>query len=313
MTHPKHSNSSFRYLIARLKPLASVKLWGSLGIMALVAVALWQYSLHPEWLGNDPGTASSIDGEFEGEVGNNVDIGVTVQDLEQNRLNSQGVPVVPPEVENNPFLSPSVDGNNPELQQEQRPPIKFEPLMPNVKNLDSLFPPLQPSKNRNKPIEIPDDVENIGEYTENTALKNALEEVFSEDLPEVNPSNTSPKNNQQPNNLNPNPSSQPNSQTAPNTVRNTPYFNQPYTQPKNSPQPFNNPYTYGTPQPYSQPYGNGTAPAPVPVSPPSAQSPNNYPTLNSNPNYPSAANQNQTTPNYGIQPPQVDQDGNMWN
>ena len=103
MTHPKHSNSSFRYLIAGLKPLASVKVWGSVGIMALVAMVLWQYSLHPEWLGNDQGTASSIDGEFEGEVGNNVDIGVTIQDLEENRLDSSSIPVAPPELQNNPL------------------------------------------------------------------------------------------------------------------------------------------------------------------------------------------------------------------
>lgn len=318
MTHPKHSNSSFRYLIAGLKPLASVKVWGSVGIMALVAMVLWQYSLHPEWLGNDQGTASSIDGEFEGEVGNNVDIGVTIQDLEENRLDSSSIPVAPPELQNNPldqltpdtnqsnpFLSPSVDGNNPEMKQKQAPSIKFEPLMPSVKNLGSLFPPLQPSKNRSKPIEIPDDLENVEISPENPALENALQEVFSQDLPKVNPSNISPKNNQQPS-PNRNRPAQPNYQTSPASGRNNPYFNQPQTQPNNS-------YPYTSPQPYSQPYGNGSAPAPVPAYPPSVQSPNTYPTVNSNPNFPNTPNQNQPTENYGIQPPQVDQYGNVTN
>ncbi|MDJ0730625.1 MAG: hypothetical protein QNJ33_11605 [Crocosphaera sp.] len=330
MTHSKPSNSSFRYLLARLKPLANVKVWGSLGIMALVAFVFWQYYHHPEWVGGEQVPASSVGGEFEGEVGNSVDIGVTVQDLEQNRLNSQGFPLVPSQLENssvgqsakrsqrkrrdnknNPFLSPSTDGNNLEFNQPS-PSIKFEPLMPNVKNLDSLFPSLTPSKNAGKPIKLPDSLQDTGRTPQGNALENALEEVFSQDLPSTNPSNLSPQNNNRPF-PNSNRSRQPNYPTPATSGRSNPNSIQTYTQPNNPTQPFNNPHTYTSPQPYSKPYGDGRASAPVPAYPPSPQLPNTYRTTNPNPNYPTPANQTPPTYNYGIQPPQVDEYGGVGN
>ena len=335
MTHRKPSNPSFRYSIARLKPLANVKVWGSLGIMALLALVFWQYYHHPEWVGSDQLPGSTIDGEVEGEVGNSVDIGVTVQDLEQNRLNSGGVPVTPSQPEtinspleqpfntspgnqptlnnnqDNPLFPPSADGNNGELDQQPTPSIKFQPLMPNVKNLGSLFPPLKPSKNSSKPIKIPDSVQDSKQPPQNNALQNALDEVLPQESPSLNPSPPSSQDNKQPS-PNTNRFPQPNYPTPPTSGRNNPYPNQPYTPPNNPSQPFNNnPYTYTSPQPYSQPYGNGTAPPPVPAYPPSPQLPNTYGNANPNPNSPTQTNQNQTTPNYGIQPPQVNQYGGV--
>lgn len=318
MTHPKPSNSSFRYLIAGLKPLANVKVWGSVGIMALVAFVFWQYYHHPEWVGSDQLPNEAIDEELEAEVGNSVDIGVTVQDLQQNRLNSQGLPVTPSPLENgfvdqpfnpspediennpnSPLLSPTADGENKDLNQPNSS-IKFQPLMPNVKNLGSLFPPLTPSKNADQPVEIPETLQDKGKPTQDSALENALEDVFSQESPSINPSNP-PQNSNRPS-ANTNRSPQSNYPTTATQGTNNPYPNQPYTQP-------NYPYNYSSPQPHSRPYGNGVAPAPVPAYPSSNQVPNTYGNTNPNPNYSSPANQNQPTYNYGMQPPQIDQYG----
>ncbi len=326
MTHPKPSNSSFRYLIAGFKPLANIKVWGSVGIMALVALVLWQYYQHPERLGSDQLLNSTTDGEVEAEIGNSVDIGVTIQDLERNRLNSQEVPGTPSPLQpfntsqeginNNPnpsLLSPSGDGDNKALDQPSAS-IKFQPLMPNVKNLGSLFPPLNPSKTADKPIKIPDTLQDRGQKTQNSALENALEEVFPQEPPSINPSNQpSPsQNNNRPLSNPPRTNSLPQSNypTTATQGRNNPYPTQPYTQP-------NSPYNYRSPQPYSRPYGSGTAPAPVPAYPSPNQLPNNpnnsYGNTNPNPNYSTPPNQNQPTYNYGMQPPQINQYGGTGN
>ncbi|ACB53304.1 hypothetical protein cce_3956 [Crocosphaera subtropica ATCC 51142] len=304
MTYPKPSNSSFRYSIARLKPLANVKVWGSVGIMGLVILVLWQYSRHPEWLGNDQTTAP-ITGEFEGEIGNNVDIGVNVQDLEETRLNESELSPQGSELQRNPLDQPfpsaqgeqpifdnngnNADGNNPNLNQSN-PSIDFQPLMPNVKNLDSLFPPLTPSKDSGKPIKLPDSQIDQGRIPQENALKNAMEEVFSENSSSINPSNLSPQENRQ----------STNKPTRPNYPISV-------TQPRNNSASTQNPYTYSSPQPYSQPYGDGRAPAPIPTYPSSTQFPNSY--NNGNSNYPTQNNQRPRQPNYGIQPPQVDEYG----
>ncbi|MDJ0662667.1 MAG: hypothetical protein QNJ42_24760 [Crocosphaera sp.] len=307
MTHPKPSNSSFRYLIAGLKPLANVKVWGSIGIMALVAFALWQYSRHPEWVGSNQTPSGISEGEFEGEVGNNVDIGVTVQDLEANRLNSPGFPppsapnvlrqpgrspqVNQPILKNNPNnspLSPSSDENNPDLN-PSNPSIKFQPLMPNVKNLGSLFPSLTPSKNSAKPIELPDRAMEQNQTPQKTPLEDAIKDVFSSE----SSGNRSPQNTKPPAGR----GTQPNYPTTVTPPQNNPYLT----------QPSNNPYTYSPPQPYSQPYGNGRSPAPIPTYPPSPQFPNAY--GNGNPNAPTQNNQPRPQPNYVVQPAQVDEYG----
>ncbi len=308
MTHPKPSNSSFRYLIAGLKPLANVKVWGSVTIMALVAVVFWQYYHHPEWLGSDQLPTSTIDGEVEAEIGNSVDIGVTIQDLEENRLNSQGFSPVPSQLKNGfvdqPF-NPSKEDKSISKNNPKNSSIKFEPLMPNVKNLGSLFPPLTPSKNADQPIQIPDTLREKGQKTQDSALENALEDVFSQESPSINPPNLSSQYNNRPS-ANTNRSQQSDYPTAPTQGRNNPYSTQPYTQP-------NYPYSYTSPQPYSRPYGNGTAPAPVRTYAPSTQVPNTYGNSNLNPNYSTPTNQNQPTYNYGMQPPQVNQYGGAGN
>ncbi len=312
MTHPKLTNSTFRYLIAGLKPLANIKVWGSIGIMGLVAFVLWQYSRHPEWVGNNQPPSGLREGEFEAEVGNNVDIGVTIQDLEANRLNSPGLsqssdpnflgqPLPSAQGENpisnnnpnNPSPSPSSDGNNPNLNQPS-PSIKFQPLMPNVKDLGSLFPSLTPPKNSAKPIKLPDSAFDQTQTPQTTALEDAIKDVFSSESP--SDLDLSPQNSQPPAVR----STQPNYPTTVTPPQNNPYL----TQPNFPTQPSNNPYTYSSPQPYSQPYGNGRSPAPIPTSPPSSQFPNAY--GNSNANGSTQNNQPQPQPNYGIQPPQVD-------
>ncbi|MDJ0599409.1 MAG: hypothetical protein QNJ37_11275 [Crocosphaera sp.] len=321
MTHPKPSNSSFRYFVAGLKPLANAKIWGSIGIIALVTFALWQYSRHPEWVGSNQAPSPVNGGEFEAEVGNSVDIGVTVQDLEATRLNSQGFPVPSTPItpnsldrplsspqgknptlktnQNAPVPFPSLDKDNADLNQPS-PSVKFEPLMPNVKNLGGLFPPLTPSKDSRKPIKLPDSELDRPPIPQDTPLGNAIDNVFSQE----SPSNVSPQNNNQPlpSSVKPIRPTNPSSVTSP---RSNPYPSQ--TNPSN--QPFNNPYTYSPPQPYRQPYGNGRSPAPIPAYPPSPQFPNGY--GNRNPNASTRNNQPQAQPqpNYGIQPPQVDQYG----
>ncbi|WP_107666602.1 hypothetical protein [Cyanothece sp. BG0011] len=315
MTYPKPSNSSFRYLIAGLKPLASVKVWGSVAIMALVALVLWQYSRHPEWLGSGMPN-SQIEGEFEGEVGNNVDIGVTVQDLQENRLNSEGFPPQPsqlpidaaeqpfnpsPEQQpilgntpNNSVLPPSADGNNSDLNQPN-PPIEFQPLMPNVKNLGSLFPPLTPSKDAAKPIQLPDSALDRSQTPQENPLKDAINDVFSQESAVITPS---PQENKQPSS----------SRTRP-TRANYPTSATPSRSNMTPNQPYNNPYTYSSPQPYNQPYGSGRGPDPIPTAPSSSQFPNAYGNGNFNVNNSGATNQTPPQPTYGIQAPQVNEYG----
>ncbi len=306
MTHPKPSKSSFRYLIAGLKPLASVKLWGSVAIVGLVSVVLWQYSRHPEWLGNDTAT-SPIEGEFEGEVGNNVDVGVNIQDLQENRLNSQGFPPQPSQVPTSSLQEPiqensgnpsdlplSPDEQNPNLN-PSNPSIEFQPLMPNRKDLGSLFPPLTPSKDSGKPIKLPDSALDASKTPQESPLKDAIEDVFSQESSSIDPS---PEENKQPRSPRTR-STRPNYPTSGTASRGN----------SSSDPSFNNPYTYSPPQPYTQPYGSGRGPAPVPVNPSSTQFPNAYGNGNSNVNAPNQTNQAPPQPNYGIQPPQVNQYG----
>ncbi|EAZ93742.1 hypothetical protein CY0110_18142 [Crocosphaera chwakensis CCY0110] len=293
-------------MMAGLKPLANLKVWGSVAIVGLVAFVLWQYSRHPEWLGNDTAT-SPIEGEFEGEVGNNVDFGVTVQDLQENRFNSQGFPPQPSQVppssleqpilENsgNPsVLPPSSDQQNPNLDQSN-PSIEFQPLMPNVKDVGSLFPPLTPSKDSAKPIKLPDSALDASKTPQESPLKDAIEDVFSQESSSIDPS---PQGNKQPLSPRTRPA-RPNYSTS-----GTPSRSDSFSNPS-----FNNPYTYSSPQPYTQPYGNGRSSAPVQVNPSSAQFPNAYGNGNSNVNTPNQTNQAQPQPNYGIQPPQINDYG----
>ena len=324
MTHPKPSNSSLRYFLAGLKPLANIKVWGSVGLSALVAVFLWQYSRHPEWLGADGPPTQPFDGEFEAEVGNSLDIGVTLQDAKNNNINPSGMLQNSAPTQGSPFDDPlKTEQPNPPLLSDpflnppsvpkefknpkKKPSVGFQPLIPSFKELDSLFPPLKPSKNASKPIKIPDTVLEVPKSQENP-LKDALNNLDSSPTPQVAPS--IPQNNQ-PNNIPVRPA-QPNYPTTTTNPRGNIYGNPTYPQPYNASVPNNfgqtarPPYTNNqpyNPQPYSYPYGNGVAPAPRPAYPSSQPS---YGNTTPNPNNPTGGNQRPQPNNYGIQPPQVD-------
>ena len=64
--HPTHNksseNSSFlRYLKARFQPFKKPLFWGSLGGGLLLAICIWQYSQHPEWLDTTVEQPDSLD------------------------------------------------------------------------------------------------------------------------------------------------------------------------------------------------------------------------------------------------------------
>ncbi|MGK7940767.1 MAG: hypothetical protein AB4062_11590 [Crocosphaera sp.] len=323
MTHPKPSNSSLRYFLAGLKPLANIKVWGSVGLIGLVALFLWQYSRHPEWLGADGPPNQTFDGEFEAEVGNNLDIGVTLQDAKKNNINPSGIPQnslptpqsplndpqntkrpTPPML-SDPFLDPpSVpkEFKNPKKQ----PSVGFQPLMPSFDDIGSLFPPLKPSKNASKPIKIPDTVLEAPNPQANP-LQEALDNLDSSPATLAAPSTSE---NNQPERIPVRPA-QPSYPTTTNPRGNT-YGNPTYPQPYNPSVPNNvpprpqTPYANNqpyNPQPYSYPYGNGVAPAPMPAYPSSQPS---YGERIPNANNPTGGNQAPPANNYGIQPPQVD-------
>lgn len=46
----KNTPASMRYLGARLKPLKRPLFWGSIGLVSLIGLALYQYWLHPDWI-----------------------------------------------------------------------------------------------------------------------------------------------------------------------------------------------------------------------------------------------------------------------
>ncbi|MEA5533619.1 hypothetical protein [Crocosphaera sp. XPORK-15E] len=345
MSQPKPPSSSFRYFIAGLKPLGKVTVLVPLGIVAVVALSFWQYSQHPEWLIDSP---SANFGETGDEVGNNLDIGVNLQDLpattDQLPLNPNALnpdsPQAPGELPlNNPvgvpnsenFLTPNglinplnqqpseqTASENANPQQSQQ----FQPLIPSLKNLGSLFPSMSPSKSSSQPIKIPDlEPLKIGTNQDN-ALKNALDDVFSQQAP-ASDSNPAPRSvgdsiptlPRQPQPSFPTPSTIRSSEqpAAPQPYRN-PYANSPappyqtpynpsYSNPQSQPyqSPYNNPYSVSPPQPYSNPYGNGMAPAPTPVYPQPSQPVNGY----NQPNYPFQPEQRPQQNRYGIQQPQV--------
>ncbi|MDJ0508182.1 MAG: hypothetical protein QNJ64_02835 [Crocosphaera sp.] len=323
MTHPKPSHSSLRYFLAGLKPLANIKVWGSLGLMGLVAICLWQYSIHPEWLGADGLPSQSVDGEFEAEVGNNIDIGVT---LENDNLNPSGIPENSAFPQGTPFDDPLETAqpetpilsdpllDPPSVPQEfanpnrrgKSPSLGFQPLIPSFKDLGSLFPPLQPSKNASRPIKIPDTVVETPQSQENP-LKDALDNLDTSPTSLRDPS--TPQNSQ--------PLGVPVRPVRPNypapiTPRGNAYPNSTYPQPNNpsvsndfgqtAQPPYVNSQPYN-PQPYSNPYGNGVAPAPIPAYPSSQPS---FGERNPNANNQGEGNQRPQQNNYGIEPPQVD-------
>ena len=326
MTHPKPSNSSLRYFLAGLKPLGNLKVWGTLGLTGLVALGLWQYSRHPEWLGTDSPPPQVGGGEFEAEVGNNLDVGVTRQDLENNSLNPSRIPqtIAPsqdspfnnrlkseqpqPPMLSDPFLDPpsvppEFNNKGRKGNKGQKPSVGFQPLIPSFKDLGSLFPPLTPSKNTSQPIKLPDKVVDTPKPQGNP-LKDALDGLESSPTPLVDPS--TPQNNRpsgvpiRPVRPNYPTTTNPRGNTYPNST-----FPQPYNPsvPNNAPPTARPPYANNQPynqQPYSYPYGNGTAPPPIPTYPSSQPSYGNR-----NPNNPTVDNQRPQQNNYGIQPPQV--------
>ncbi|MEA5509096.1 hypothetical protein VB715_04900 [Crocosphaera sp. UHCC 0190] len=339
MSQPKPSSSSFRYFVAGLKPLGRVNVWVPLGIVALVALSLWQYSRHPEWLIDN---ASDNFGETGDEVGNNLDIGVNLQNLpattDQIPLNPNSLnadtpqppgelplnnPLGVPNLQNSLLPNGSVDPLNPQpsaqtapenSQRKQSP--QFQPLIPNFKDLGSLFPSMSPSKSSSQPIKLPDlEPLKIGTNQDNP-LKNALDDVFSQESPalESNPSPGSvgesiPTLPRQPQRTFQTPSnvrrSSPTPAPQPYTNSPAPSYNSPYSNPQSQPyqSPYNNPYSSSPPQPYSNPYGNGMAPAPIPAYPQPSQSGNGY----NQPNYPVQPYQAPQQNQYGMQAPQVDE------
>ncbi|MEM8779849.1 MAG: hypothetical protein AAGF26_13440 [Cyanobacteria bacterium P01_G01_bin.49] len=287
MIHRKLSSSSLRYFLAGLKPLGRPTVWGTIGIMALASLSIWQYFQHPEWLSGD--IPISETGELNDEVGNNLDVGVDLQDFEEtpseipltpNAFN-ESVPQSTGElpVENSetrssplpdslsePLNSETTSNQNIEETTQQQFP-QFQPLIPSFNNLNSLFPSISPtasnpSEEASKPIKLPDlQPLNLG-TPENNPLKNALDKTFSkespktiEQNPELNETNSGKSS--------PERQSQQNSQRPPLAKKTVPSSPQ---QPGNNlsqgsgnqsyPQPYNNPYNSNqtNAQSYNNPY-----------------------------------------------------------
>ncbi len=49
----KNTPASMRYLSARLKPFRRPMFWGSLGLVSLIGLAIYQYWRHPDWLNSN--------------------------------------------------------------------------------------------------------------------------------------------------------------------------------------------------------------------------------------------------------------------
>ncbi|GBF80297.1 hypothetical protein AsFPU1_1698 [Aphanothece sacrum FPU1] len=317
-------------------------------------MGIWQYSTHPEWLGHISSQISdstlpntNINPDINGEVGNNLDIGVNFQDLTQNptsdilspRLNKIQSPSTNPleTLKTRNLLNPLTPGSTPSdstTTTDNKPQI-FQPLLPHLKNPNSLFPSLSSPPPPSKPITLstlkPLDLAAM----KDNPLNKALESLLSQDLarPQTNASGeqsrqTSGNSGDSSDNrpvqrpFNPstprpsvNPSYQPSYPTSGIPSNQQPYTNsypysasqgQPYQQPpyqqpyQQTPyqQPYPNPYVASPVQPYTNPYGSGT---PVYQQPYQPNPSNNY--NNQNPVNPTNQNPNQIK--YGIQRPQI--------
>ena len=292
MTQPKPSLSSFRYFLASLKPFGRPIVWGSIGIVALVSLSIWQYSQNPEWLGT--GNLSSGNENAEGEVGDNLDLGVNLQDLDPNlsetplladpldpnfsqpngqssfddlknplgELNNTTLPL-PNGLSALP-TQPNSEENAGNSNQQKSP--KFQPLIPSFKDLGSLFPPILPNNNTSEPIKTPEIPSTDQTAKQSNPLKEALENQQnqpsqeSRNTVESNPNAAESPVEQQPQTTSPQPTAArnapPSSPRQPYTNPYGGYGNQPYTNPYGGygNQPYTNPYGgYGN-QPYNNPY-----------------------------------------------------------
>ncbi len=335
MSSPKQSSSSFRYFLAGLKPLGSLVFLAPIGIIAIVALALWQYGLHPEWLG----TASPPGPNIAPEGTNSPDNSLNDQNIsgnsaiptpkaplsleENNRdfplpkslgLEDPETPIAP---RNLSELTPSPDSSNQQnTVPKQKLPQLFQPLLPHVKNPNSLFPSLSTPGNASKPVTVPNlkPIE-IAPVQENP-LHKAMEQVSSPNSPNStispysapsgNPAvNSAPSSINRPsqppiNRINQVPT-QSQSPQVPMQSTQRPYQAYPsypnasVTPPKQPTQPgYANPNVYGAP--------------PAPIQPVQPISPNRYGT-------PQGYNQPTQTPaqnNYGMQPSQLPQSDSFY-
>ncbi|ACK66227.1 hypothetical protein PCC8801_2199 [Rippkaea orientalis PCC 8801] len=319
MSSPKLPPTTFRVrnFLAGLKPLGSLVFLAPVVTVALLAVGLWQYRLHPEWLGN----ITSPVGTIEGEVGNNLDIGINPQNVEGNtpitnpqsslppQENNLDIPLpsplgladpqIPVAPQNLPELPPASNAANPPSSpNKQQLPQIFQPLLPHVKNPNSLSPSLSGSGNTSQPVNIPNLKPIEIAPIQTNPLYNAMQQnaLPSGITPPSNPlGNTS---------VNPSPSSinQP-TPTGFNQVPTQPQYSQ---VPRQSMVPSYQAYP-GNPNGYSTPYNqsvgggypNGYGVPTTPVQPVQPINPYGYGT-------PQGYNQ-PTAPqnNYGMQRPQI--------
>ncbi len=291
MSSPKESSSVLRYILAGLKPLARMSLWIPVGVFGVITLSFWQYWTHPEWRGTSQGQTSDI----EGEVGNNLDIGVNLNDIKSNLSSPSDLPKSPSDTTSsfaNPFLpssstpaatdtpngvaSTTTPSNtlypvgksptNPASGTQSQSFQIFPPLLPTVKNPGALFPSGWQNKSDRATSQSPsvDASQNLPQVN---PLQQALERTQSEQTG-VSAKNPTPSTN---------PYQTPTAPTQPSLSYPNAYGNQPI-----SPQPI---YPNAVPvQPYQTTYPNSYGGQSVPSQ---------------SPQVPNDAN------NYGIQTPQI--------
>ena len=133
---PASQDSFFRYFKARFQPFRRPLFWGALGILSLLAVAIWQYIEHPEWLG----------GEIEQPE-------TTLEPQTDPTPAPVAVPPLVPGTENNSQTPGATPGDAP-LPTPQEPGNLLDRLIPKPNNAqvnptepqNSLFPSLVPKQ-----------------------------------------------------------------------------------------------------------------------------------------------------------------------
>ncbi|HAC62326.1 MAG TPA: hypothetical protein DCF68_02015 [Cyanothece sp. UBA12306] len=292
MRSPKQSSSSFRYFVAGLKPFGSLVFLAPIGIISIVALTLWQYELHPEWLGTtsppgpdlNEGLPNNLDNSINGQnsaINSPISPSNDSLSLENNDrdlplpksldLDDPETPVAP---RNLSELTPLSESNNQNNNVSKRKlPQLFQPLLPYNKNPNSLFPPLSTPNNSNqaetipnlKPVEIAPVQENqlnkamervYSENSSNSTINSAPSSINNSSPTSSNPINQVPTQTQSPYQAYP---GNPNAYVAPPVQQTQPGYGNPNVYPIQPVQPIS-PYGQNSPQGYNQPNGQPQQP-----------------------------------------------------
>jgi hypothetical protein len=291
MDSHKKKPAFLRYFKSRLRPFAQFKVWGSLGILALVGLSIWQYQKHPEWL-SPTIEQPDVSGDFLGDdlsdplAESNLsapefDLGMESNSLQspllEDPLNSEtSLPTLPlDKAKSKASKSENVFapvGQFPSAQGNEQSEQSLFPLPFNLKSYRPLLPNQSKSQSTlsvSKPRETSPAVQNSFTpkvvSSSGNPLTKAIEQLLSPapliTTPTATPAN--PNSLSQPGNNNfPPQSTQVQSPIQP---YQSPYNNYPLQPPAQSQvQPYQSPYNnyplqppaQSQVQPYQSPYNN---------------------------------------------------------